>query len=154
MYVKVENNSVVRYPYLPSDLRIDHPNTSFPVIITDEILAEYNIYPVLEADFPDFDDRTQKIIEGIPVKQGEQWVKHWDIVALSEQEQQFLRNKKIQELREARNQALRDSDYVLLPDIICSNKQEWIAYRQQLRDITLLPEFPFNIVWPSKPRNE
>ncbi len=32
-----------------------------------------------------------------------------------------------------------------------SNYNEWQSYRQALRDITLQPEYPFDIVWPTKP---
>lgn len=35
-----------------------------------------------------------------------------------------------------------------LPD---TKKQEWISYRRQLLDITLQENFPFDIVWPTKP---
>ena len=38
------------------------------------------------------------------------------------------------EMREERNQLLKDSDYRVLPDYPAVNKEEWITYRQSLRD--------------------
>lgn len=42
-------------------------------------------------------------------------------------------NKK-DEMREERNKLLKDSDYRVLPDYPAVNKEEWITYRQSLRD--------------------
>jgi hypothetical protein len=35
-----------------------------------------------------------------------------------------------------------------IPDVV---SQRYTEYRQALRDITLQPEFPANVVWPQKP---
>ena len=53
--------------------------------------------------------------------------------------------QKITTIREARDSILKMSDKYLIPDypITIEKKQEWINYRQQLRDITVdltLPE--------------
>jgi hypothetical protein len=54
---------------------------------------------------------------------------------------------------EKAKQMLRDSDWAVLPDVPMynENRQQWIEYRKQLRDIRLQSGFPKNIVWPSKP---
>lgn len=54
---------------------------------------------------------------------------------------------------EKAKQMLRDSDWSVLPDVPMynENRQQWIEYRKQLRDIRLQSGFPKNIVWPSKP---
>lgn len=46
---------------------------------------------------------------------------------------------------------LSDSDWTQLPDVPLLNKQEWSSYRQSLRDITIQPGYPFDIVWPQAP---
>ena len=38
------------------------------------------------------------------------------------------------EMREERNKLLSDSDFRVLPDYSNVNKEDWITYRQQLRD--------------------
>jgi len=42
--------------------------------------------------------------------------------------------KRDYERRYKRNKLLKDCDFRVLPDYPDTNKQEWITYRQQLRD--------------------
>lgn len=57
--------------------------------------------------------------------------------------------------RQDRDFRLITSDWtqIQLPDVSLTPDQiaQWKEYRQQLRDITLQPGFPNNIVWPEKP---
>ena len=52
MYIKLVDGSPVEYNV--RDLRKEYPNVSFPKEPSDELLAEYDIYPVVEADQPAF----------------------------------------------------------------------------------------------------
>lgn len=52
-------------------------------------------------------------------------------------------------VREERNLKLNSSDWTQLSDASI-DKNPWIIYRQELRDITLQPD-PFNITWPITP---
>jgi hypothetical protein len=56
-------------------------------------------------------------------------------------------------IRNTRNFLLAQSDWTMLPDIPMSSdkKAEWVAYRQELRNVTLQPDL-FNIVWPTPPQ--
>ena len=59
----------------------------------------------------------------------------------------------LEEIRNVRNQALNDSDFIVL---IHTEKntdipQEWTDYRQALRDIPAQEGFPNTITWPTKP---
>ena len=56
-------------------------------------------------------------------------------------------------LRKRRNELLLDSDYTQLPDspFTEQEKQEWIIYRQALRDLPSNTLDFSNIVWPTKP---
>lgn len=47
---------------------------------------------------------------------------------------------------------LASSDWTQMPDVELSTKTQWAAYRQELRDITSQPGYPFNIVWPTPPQ--
>jgi hypothetical protein len=53
-------------------------------------------------------------------------------------------------VKNQRNILLSDSDWTQLSDVYIVNKDQWIIYRQALRDITTQTD-PFNIVWPTKP---
>ena len=84
-----------------------------------------------------------------------------DITLVDTKKQEIFNNKMLDFLREERNKKLKDCDYLLHPDYpILSDtiKQNWITYRQALRD---LPAITFslldangnltNITWPIPP---
>ena len=52
---------------------------------------------------------------------------------------------------EQRFRLLSDSDWTQMPDVPLETKAQWAEYRQALRDITLQPGYPINVVWPVKP---
>lgn len=56
------------------------------------------------------------------------------------------------DVRAERDAKLRATDWMGLSDVPTGAgvKQAWLAYRQQLRDITQQAD-PFNIVWPTPP---
>ena len=54
-------------------------------------------------------------------------------------------------VRNKRDLLLLDCDWTQLPDVVLSNKDQWVTYRQELRDITTQPD-PFNIIWPTPPQ--
>jgi hypothetical protein len=61
--------------------------------------------------------------------------------------------QKIYQVRSMRDRLLADTDkYVNIPDFPISedNRNEFIAYRAKLRDLTDLPDFP-DIEWPEAP---
>jgi hypothetical protein len=53
-----------------------------------------------------------------------------------------------------RNQLLQQSDWTQIPNgpLTVEQQQAWSDYRQQLRDITSQPGYPFNVVWPTPPQ--
>ena len=53
------------------------------------------------------------------------------------------------EMREERNTLLKKSSYTVLPDFPTSNKQAWLDYRQQLRDLPSV--WTEGVSFPSKP---
>jgi hypothetical protein len=50
------------------------------------------------------------------------------------------------------NLRLKESDWTQLPDVNLPNLQEWVTYRQALRDITKQSTFPQTVVWPVPPQ--
>ena len=55
-------------------------------------------------------------------------------------------------VRATRNRRLAATDWTQLPDVpmTVERRQQWVTYRQALRDVTDQPD-PFNIVWPAPP---
>lgn len=58
-----------------------------------------------------------------------------------------------QKIRNIRNFRLKQSDKYAYPDfpLTPEKKQEWLTYRQLLRDVTSQPTFPDSVIWPTKP---
>jgi hypothetical protein len=67
--------------------------------------------------------------------------------------QEELEEKKLKSLRYQRNILLNESDWVVLPysPITGSKLDEWIEYRQKLRDITETTGSILDIEFPQKP---
>ena len=69
---------------------------------------------------------------------------------------EWLKNKNNEawrKIRKERNKLLKDSDYIMFPDITISaeKKEEWETYRQALRDIPQDYDSPDEVVYPDKP---
>ena len=54
-------------------------------------------------------------------------------------------------VRFQRNQLLLESDFFNFPDACIANVQDWLDYRQELRDVPDQPGFPKKIIWPQRP---
>ncbi|MBI1261269.1 MAG: DUF4376 domain-containing protein [Rhizobiales bacterium] len=52
MYAKVVDDQLEAFPYTDKMLRLDNPTTSFPVVLTDEIRAAFNMLPVAQGTMP------------------------------------------------------------------------------------------------------
>ena len=53
-------------------------------------------------------------------------------------------------VREVRNTLLLETDWIVLSDVVLSNKDAWLEYRQALRDMTNVDN-PFDVIIPTKP---
>ena len=69
MYVKLDSNSQPnRFPYSLTEFRSDNPGTSFPVIMSDETLADYAVHPVTTTAVPAFDSKTHKVTQSVELQ--------------------------------------------------------------------------------------
>jgi hypothetical protein len=59
-----------------------------------------------------------------------------------------------EDIRNSRNIELQVSDWTSLPDapLTSAQKEQWLTYRQQLRDITKNFLTPNHVIWPTKPQ--
>lgn len=152
MYVKISNGAVDQYPYTVGNLRRDNPNTSFPKRPSDDLLADWSMYPVALQDQPSFDERTQTITEAaMPVLSDGGWVIGWSINEKTAAEIQEWDDQIVNDARSVRNLRLSLTDFYALSDVTMS--AEMAAYRQALRDITSHANWPHleEADWPTKP---
>lgn len=147
MYLRIIDNTIV-YPYSLQKLREDNPRSSFPSEMTESMMGEFNIYEVRITPKPN--DYTKNISEDTPILVEGVYYQNWVITNASQLEINQRIEAKWDEIREIRNELLKECDWTQLSDIPTETKQNWITYRQNLRDITNQTD-PFNIVWPAKP---
>jgi hypothetical protein len=136
------------YPYSLQKLREDNPRTSFPSEFTESLMNEYNIFEVRATPKPN--DYTKNVIEETPILIEGVYYQNWVQNSASQSEIDNRIENKWEEIREIRNELLKDCDWTQLGDIPSETKTAWQSYRQELRDITSQSN-PFNIEWPVKP---
>lgn len=149
MWIKVEDG--VARQYNRGMLCADNPNVSFPVEVSAETLAEYNVYIGAVDPQPAY-DHAKNVSEGPFVLRDGVWTLTWIVADASSAEITARVRDQWRNIRNDRNYRLASSDWTRLDDAPLTPEQrtEWAAYRQALRDITTQAD-PFNIVWPVDP---
>ena len=149
MYIKV-SGSVTTYPYTIQDLKSDNPNISFPNVLTDSVLNNFNVYSVIQVE--NGGDYTKDYVEGTPTQSGSVYVQNWIESDASSEDIETRKNEKWEEVRDIRDNLLTQSDWTQFQDspITGSLLTDWQTYRQGLRDITS-QENPYSLTWPTKP---
>jgi hypothetical protein len=147
MYLRIIDDTI-NYPYDIITLRKSHPNVSFPVNLTNEVLAEWGMYEVTPNPKPN--DYTKNITEGTPVLTDGVYYQNWIQTDATESEINYRLENQWFNVRIQRNELLSECDWTQLSDIPSETKELWQTYRQTLRDITSQSN-PFSINWPVKP---
>jgi len=154
MYVKLTNGSVDQYPYTIGHLRRDNPNVSFPRIVSDAMLARYDVYPVVDGTVPSYDTRTEKVeTPTLPTLVNGAWTIVYSIVDLTDSEVLARTNSAASSVRKQRDDLLDDTDWVVVKALengesVASDMKQ---YRSDLRNITDQASFPYDLTWPTKP---
>lgn len=143
MHIRLTNGSPAKYTL--GQLRRDNSNTSFPKVIPDAILANYDVYPYVIQDVS-YDPTTQNSVEGQFVQVSGQWT----LFMVAENKPQSEAENRI---RSMRDQFLTDTDWVVIKAYERNENipADWEAYRQALRDITSQAGFPYSVTWPTSP---
>ena len=149
MYIKV-SGSVTTYPYTIQQLKSDNPNISFPNVLTDSVLNDFNVYSVVQVE--NGGDYTKDYVEGTPTQSGSVYVQNWTESDASSEDIETRKNEKWEEVRDIRDNLLAQSDWTQFQDspITGSALTDWQTYRQGLRDITT-QDNPYSLTWPTKP---
>lgn len=151
MFVKIVDGRVDVFPYGPDVLRRDNSQTSFPEVMSNELLEAFGVYPVSQLEIPsDFDNINQNAAPAVPTLVDGLWVQGWDISSASPEEVAQRLADLAQNARATRGDLLNSSDWTQLPDAPVDSLV-WAEYRSSLRDITKQSSFPVTIVWPVKP---
>lgn len=153
MQAKITNGQVDTFPYSVGALRRDNPNTSFPKVLSHELLEEYGIVDVTEEYPPLFDAASQRLERDTqPFLSDGYWQVGWHVVELSENEVHDNNWRVEEDNRNLRNLLLTQSDWTQVEDAPV-NKEDWALYRQELRDLTYSEQWPHidESSWPVEP---
>jgi hypothetical protein len=150
MYVLAPNQTVEIFPYSIGDLRRDNPNTSYPRNPSDAVLADWNVFPVVEQSPPEYNPANQSLNQLNPTLVDGEWLQTWQVTAASAEEIAERLQLKEAEARQQRNELLSACDWTQLPDSPADH-EAWATYRQELRDVTAQEGFPWDVTWPEAP---
>lgn len=113
---------------------------------------ELNIYPLYRDTIPSNSDLRKKLIVKPLEKIGSSYVLHYDTVDLSEDELEIATENEWEKVRYRRNNEIASTDWRITKasDTGIPVSEEWVTYRQDLRDVTI-QDNPFEIIWPVVP---
>lgn len=144
------------------EFRALYPDTSFPQVLSKEILEDFNAVAIMEG--PQAVPTTPyeySYRNGIQEINGKWFTKYelgpvfTDNDEQTAEEQELAYKLQVDEryavgVRQTRNELLKESDWTQVADTPV-DKEAWATYRQALRDITAQPNFPYDIEYPVKP---
>ena len=146
LIAKVEDGQVINV----SDYRDMFPNTSFPNSGADKDFLEANsCLPVCV--FKSHNRLTEKLSAVSPyIEDGQVFTVA--VEPLTTEEIASNTESQWAKIRSQRDTLLTACDWTQLPDVplLEEDKQKWVNYRQELRDVTKQQD-PYNIVWPPEP---
>jgi len=142
MYIKIVDGNIKNYSI--ATLKKDNPNVSFPKNISDELLAEYGVYKLVDNGRPKINHKRQTYNVVEPTLVDGKWTKTYEVIDYPED---TIANN----VRVERDQLLKDSDWTQIADAPV-DQAAWATYRQALRDIPEQEGFPLSFSWPAKPQ--
>jgi hypothetical protein len=124
-------------------------------VITSETAttAELNAAGVVEVESCTIaapDDEYLKELQAVRQLDGS-WKEQWVRLETTDEYKTAATTRKKQHVLTERQYLLSITDWTQMPDVQLTNRTEWAAYRQLLRDIPEQTGFPFTIEWPNPP---
>ena len=151
MYAKLNNGAVDQYPYTLTELKSDHPSTSFPFdpLSNSDIREAFNVVEVQETTKPAFNAQTHECIETTPELNNGKWTQAWETKAKTADQKTQDDSDQWAEIRNQRNQKLEETDWQMVKALETGEDAgDLRIYRQKLRDIPQDQTNPFSITWP------
>lgn len=130
------------------EFRALHSNTSFPSSI-DYSAWGYDV--VFESPLPATTRYQTAVRRGAIQAADGKWYANYAIQDLSDVACVAIDAQQVANVRSTRNARLAACDWTQVADSPV-DKAAWATYRQELRDITSQPGFPWEITWPVAPQ--
>lgn len=80
-YLHIVDGERIIYPYNVEAIRSENPQVSFPSKMPDELLAKFNVYPVLETPRPEANER-EYWKEDVPTFSDKAWRQTWKMILI------------------------------------------------------------------------
>lgn len=132
-----------------SEFRAAHPNTSFPAILTAELLDGFDADAVLNGAQPSA-TRYQTVTRDGVKEIGGKWFTKFALVDMPDEAKAAMDAQQAASIRAERNRKLAECDWTQLLDAQV-DEVAWASYRQALRDLPAQDGFPWDVEWPSAP---
>lgn len=139
-----QDGSNDKQDYSIEQLRSDNNMTSFPDILSETLLADWNVFPYTIDRMPENDGLVNACSLGNFIKKEDgTWTREWVVTPLAPMIAEY-------NIRTQRDRLLFESDWVATKSLETNKPvpQNYAVYRQALRDITLQTGFPYNVTWP------
>jgi len=136
-----------------SQFRAENPNTSFPQVLTPEIIEDFGYDPVLEGPQPTLIPPYQYAQRDGVVEVDGQWFTHYIAVTPDADQKAAMDAAQGDVVRAERNQLLAACDWTQLIDspLDPDGRGAWQLYRETLRMVPQQQGFPWTIEWPPQP---
>ena len=138
--------SWTRIPEHSAELSIPEAGT---LDVEPELYLPYEPNPQYEPE-PEWDEWTQELLPGEVTSPTQETIP-WIVRDLTPEEIDERLLNAAEAARQERDFYLLKSDHIFCSDVEVENREAWIEYRQQLRDITKQPNFPKEFDWPVSP---
>ena len=148
-----------------SEIKAANPNTSFPPVLTTDILKSLGYSPILFSEPPTPSSSTKIVVrDGAEKNYSGEWIQKWvekdrfedieDGKTKAEQDAEYqasLDANQLEAIRNERYHLLQEADWQIHKiEDASGDSSAWRTYRQALRDITKASDI-YNVTWPSKP---
>ena len=160
MYIRtdggIQGNLIADRISYPSYMKRNFKNISWGTFPDNSFLASLNVFPLTD-NSPSYDSATQRRTTNASTYDSELggWVANYTVEDIPQEEldaQEAARKEgTLSNIRNQRDSLLRESDWVMSVDAPILNKNQWVVYRQLLRDITSQNPNPDLIVFPQAP---
>ena len=152
-----ENGNAISYAIGWENICKLRPGASLPYPPQKQLLDEMGFGIFEPTDRLKSHGPLQKVVEDLPVKDGDVYKQTWKVVDLEGVDKQRVLDFHWRGIRSTRNALLRESDIYMLQDIqerlnlSAEQIQAWKDYRQTLRDFPATVTNPLEVTWPTKP---
>lgn len=168
-YVKAHNDTLIKYPYLFSDLQSDNPYTNygdnydvaywFPM--TESAMENnYALHAVIDLPQPSYDENTQICVQNtVPEYISGEWFLGWTVTAMTPAQHAQHDAQVMQANKTEADKLLTATDWTSIPSVAdpaqsnpyLMNQDAFLTYRSEVRDIAVNPPSTPVTEWPVLP---